>query len=166
MQALMAYLGLEIGFLFQQPQRFASAIERLRDTGDVELADYLQLTRSGWSEGLIERRHALEHKGWRLPDMQYIEQPDGTVRVLEPDVDRQLVSEFVTGMTNHLLGFVEDLIALAVQRGIADVGDLIDIPPEERDEAHVKRFQFGVPALQPTKRFWRLRYSENGFYGS
>ena len=60
-------------------------------------------------------------------------------------------------MTNHLLGFVEDLIALAVQRGIAGVGDLIDIPVEERDEAHVKRFRFGVPTRQPTERFWRLR---------
>lgn len=165
-QVLTGYLGLEIGFLFQQPQKFAAVLERLQATGDVELAEYLQLTRTGWSELLIERRHALEHQGWRLPDMRYIEQPDGMVRAVEPDVDGLPVSEFVARMTNHLLGFVEDLIALAVQRGIADIGDLIDIPPGERDEAHVKRFRFGVPALQPTERFWRLQYSTKGFYGS
>lgn len=163
---LMSYLGLDIGFLFQKRQEFASALEHLRATGDVELANYLELTRSGWSEVLIERRHSLEHKGWRLPDLRYVEQPDGTVRLVEPEVDGQAVSTFVARMTNHLLGFAEDLLALAVQRGIARVGDLIDIPPEHRNPVHVKRFRFGVPALQPRERFWRLKYEDNGFYDS
>lgn len=165
-QEVSTYLGINIGFLFQQPPKFQAGLAQLRASGDLELAEYLSRTRSGWSEVLIERRHSLEHKGWRLPDVRYIERPGGQVEVLEPEVDNQSVSEFATVMTSHLLGFVEDMLALAVQRGLAGTGDLIDTPIESRDPAHVRRFRLGVPALQPNDRFWRLRYSELGFYGS
>jgi len=165
-QALLSYLNLDIGYLFQRQPKFAAALERLRAAGDSELANYLESTRSGWLEALILRRHALEHEGWRVPDVRYVPQSDGNVLVIEPDVDGRPVSEFVSTMIDRLLAFIEDMLALAVQRGIKDIGDLIDIPKEERDPANAKRFRLGSPALQPEVRFWRLRYTEHGFYNS
>ena len=166
LQDLLSYLDIEIGFLFQKQPRFLEGLERLRAAGQAELAEYLDSTRRGWSETLIERRHALEHKGWRLPDVRYAEQPDVALLVVEPEVDGRPLTEFVATMLDRLLGFVEDMLAYSVQKGITDIGDLIDTPKQNRDPANVKRFRFGLPALQPDEGFWRLRYSERGFHNS
>lgn len=166
LQQLLSYLDVEVGFLFQKQARFSEGLERLRAAGQAELADYLDSTRRRWSETLIERRHALEHKGWRLPDLRYVEQPDGSLLVIEPEVDGQPITRFVATILDRLLAFAEDMLAYAVQKGIAEVGDLIEIPKEDRDPANVKRFRFGVPAHQPNERFWHLRYSERGFHDS
>ena len=165
-QVLLLYFDLNIGFLFQQQPKFAAASESLRAAGDSDLAGYLERTRSGWLEALTKRRHALEHKGWCVPDVHYIAQSDGSVLVVEPDIDCRPISEFVSTTIDRLLGFIEDMLAVAVQRGIKDIGDLIDIPKEKRDPANAKRFRLGIPALQPGERFWRLRYTDYGFYGS
>lgn len=162
-QDLLTYLDLNVGFLFQKDSKFAAGVERLRAEGQSQLADYLQATRLTWSNTLLERRHALEHKGWRLPDLRYIDQPNGVVLAVEPDVDGRPVSEYVATMLDRLLVFVEDMLVLAVQRGIADIGDLIDIPKESRTPAEFRRFRFGLPALQPNEPFWRLGYDSRPF---
>lgn len=132
LQEVLSYLDLDIGFLFQKQQKFTEGLERLHAAGETELADYLDSTRRGWFETLLERRNALEHKGWRLPDVRYVEQPGGALLVIEPEVDGQPLTQFVARMLEHLLALVEDMLAYAVQAGIADVGGLIDIPKDER----------------------------------
>ncbi len=166
LQELLSCLDTDIGYLFQKQPKFVAALERSRAAGESELADYLESTRSGWSETLLERRHALEHKGWRLPEVRYVEQRDSSVLAAEPEVDGRPVSGFVSTVLERVLAFAEDMLAFAVQRGIADIGDLIDIPKEDRNPGNVTRFRFGVPALQLHERFWRLRYSQYGFSDS
>lgn len=166
LQALLSYVDVEIGILFQRESRFLAGVEQLRRAGETAFADYLAATRQGWSEVLIERRHALEHKGWRLPDVRYVEQADGSLSMIEPEVNGQPVSQFASRMLDRLLGFVEDTLAFAVQRGLAGSADLIDTPKAERDPGNVKRFRLGLPALQPNERFWQLRYTGLGLMDS
>ncbi|MDO8680383.1 MAG: hypothetical protein Q7R30_17840 [Acidobacteriota bacterium] len=162
LQALLSYLDVEIGMLFQKEPRFLRELERLRESGAIELADYLAGTRKGWSEPLIKRRHVLEHEGWRLAEARYVGGEDGPMTFIEPVVDGLPVSEFSSKMLDQLLGFVEDALAFAVQRRIGEGLDLIDTPRAERDSANVKRFRLGSPALQPNQQFWRLRYTGLG----
>ena len=81
---------------------------------------------------------------------------------IEPIVDELTVSEFSSKMLDHVMGFVEDMIAFAVQKRISGTLDLIEIPRAERDPDNVKRFRLGSPELQPNQRFWRLKYSGLG----
>jgi len=166
LQELVAYLGMDIRCLFQKESVLEAALERLRVDGDSQLAEYLASARVRWSQTLMHRRNALEHEGWRLPDVRYVEEPSGSVSVLEPQVDGVAVSDFVAYILGQTLAFVEDMLALCVQRGIADVGNLIDIPKDQRDPGNVKRFRFGSPVLQPHEHFWELRYNEGGFDAS
>jgi hypothetical protein len=163
LQELVAYLGTDIGCLFQKRSSFEAALEKLRVDGDNQLAKYLASTRAGWSETLMHRRNALEHEGRSLPDGRYVEEPSGFVSFLEPQIDGIAVSHFVEHVLGQTLAFVEDMVALCAQRGIADVGNLIDIPKDQRDPGNVKRFRLGVPVLQSHEQFWELRYSEGGF---
>jgi len=163
LQGVVAHLGTDIHCLFQKKSAFEAALEKLRVDGDYQLAEYLASTRAGWSETLTQRRNALEHEGWRLPDGRYVEEPSGSVTFLEPQIDGIAVSHFVEHMLGQVLAFVEDMVALCAQRGIADVGGLIDIPKDQRDPGDAKRFRFGVPVLQPHEHFWELRYCQGGF---
>lgn len=133
LQELVAYLGIDIRCLFQKESPFEAALETLRADGDCQLAEYLASTRVRWSQTLMHRRNALEHEGWRLLDVRYVEGPGESVTVLEPQVDGMAVSDFSAYILGQTLAFVEDMVALCVQRGIADIGNLIDIPKDQRD---------------------------------
>lgn len=165
-QVVSSYLGLEIGFVFKEESKFLTALEVLRQSDASELADYLAGARQGWSATLINRRIALEHRGWRLSDAIYLENRDGSVTFKEPSVDDLPVSKFSAKMLDHLLGFVEDILAFAVQRRVRPTLDLIDVPQANRDDGNVKRFRLGSPKLQPYQQFWRLRYTGLGLSGT
>jgi len=165
-QHVLSYLNVNVDFLFQKPQRFTKGLTQLHTAGMTELADYLDKTRSGWSDTLVQRRNNLEHEGWRLPDVRYIQKPSGVVTVIEPEVDGRPVTEFVSYMQDRLFAFVEELLAYAVQRGIAGFADVVEIPKEKRDPKNVIRFRVSVSAIEPEACFWRLRYNERGFQDS
>lgn len=162
-QDVLAFLDLDVGFLFAKPASFEAGVKKLRESGQEILGDYLDATRAGWSERLINRRNKLEHEGWRLDDVLHPPAPNGVPRMVEPEVEGVLVSEWVPEMLGHVLAFVEEAVAYAVQRIMApNNAALAEYPLESRDPTIVRRFYVVWPSLEPAK-LWQLRYVPEGF---
>lgn len=158
MRSLAAELGLEIGFLFQKQSTFDARLATLRESDPV-LATYLEAARR-WSEPLVQARNAIEHEGWVLPGVRYLDEA-GTVRALEPAIRGKPATDFTRDAFHDLCCFVEELTAYGLQRKMPPGVTITEVPPERRSGREPGRFAFtpakgGLPS-------WKLRYSDLPF---
>jgi hypothetical protein len=161
MQAVTSDLQVNIGFLFQKPAGFDAGIAILEKT-DPDLAEYLRKTRD-WSERLLGRRNAVEHEGWILPPVTYV-QKNGRVNAIEPSIAGQPVSEFVAIILDRLACFVEELTAHCLQRQLPTGITITELPLADRDKEMPERFRVtlangGMPA-------WRIVFHQSSFENS
>ena len=138
MQGVAAELQVNIGFLFEKQAGFDAGLAAL-EPSDRALAKYLRQARL-WSDRLVGCRNAVEHKGWRLPDVTYA-RTDGGVKAAEPLVDGQPVSEFVTFMFDRLTCFVEEVTAHCLQRRLRAGVTFTELPLAHRPAEMPKRFR-------------------------
>lgn len=138
MQGVSAELQVNTGFLFQKQAGFDAGLAAL-ETSDPALAGYLRQARL-WSERLVGRRNAVEHEGWRLPDVTYA-RTEGGVKAAEPLIDGQPVSEFVTFMFDRLTSLVEDVTAHCLQRLLPSGVTFTELPLAHRPAEMPERFR-------------------------
>jgi hypothetical protein len=159
MQEVLRSLGIDIGFLYKQVATFDQKIQETAKSAPV-LSDYLRETRTHWSERFSRTRIALEHGSWVLPKIRYEEKLAGT-RAIEPDIDGQLMSQFIAHMLDRLCCFVEDLCAYALQARMDARISITEIPITKRPPEFPRRFQSmlvggGLP-------IWILKYHDGTF---
>jgi hypothetical protein len=158
LQNLGKELGVNIGFLFQQPDTFERRVSELAKT-DPALAEYLRQTRL-WSEPLMKSRIDLEHGTWVLPRVAY--QPSGTSMIaVEPMVAGQPISEFVRFSFDRLACFVEEFTCHCLQRRMPSGITIAEIPLSKRTAEAPERFRLtlaegGLPA-------WRIEFHASKF---
>lgn len=159
MQAVLRASGLEIGFLYKQQDTFVNGIKNLRQK-NPQLAEYLSQTRTKWFQRMTDCRIALEHNTWMLPKVRY-DAVGNSIRVIEPQVDGQPVTEFVSHVADRLCCFTEDLIAHALQAQMPTGMSITEIPHAERKPEIVERFQ---PALVGGGALlWTIAYHDSKF---
>ena len=159
MQEVLRTLNVDIGFFYKKPSAFATGIARLRQQ-NVSLADYLELTRVKWSERLRNCRDSLEHGNWVLPRVSH-ETDFSSVRAIEPLVDGQPVTEFVTHVVDRVCCFVEELCAHALQTRMPEGISIAQVALAERKPEVVERFHpvlvgGGMP-------IWTISYHDSKF---
>jgi len=138
MQGVAAELQVNVGFLFQKQAPFEAGVAALQ-ASNPQLADYLRQTRQ-WSEVLVGRRNAVEHEGWRLPDVVY-GRADNGVKATQPTVDGRSVSEYVAFMFDRLSWFVEDVTAHCLQNLLPRGITITELPREQRHADVPERFR-------------------------
>jgi hypothetical protein len=158
MQDLGNELQTNIGFMFQQRGAFEAGITALQDT-DRSLAEYLRQTRA-WSEPLVESRNAIEHSGWTLPRVTYVQTGSG-VAAVEPEVSDRPVTTFVKFMLDRLCCFVEEFTAHCLERQMPDEVTITEIPRLARLAEAPERFRLTL-ALGGLIR-WSIAYHTTPF---
>jgi hypothetical protein len=124
------------------------------------LADYIEETRTKWSERLTICRTGLEHGTWVLPKVRY-ETQGNTIKAIEPMVDGQPVTEFVAHISDRVNCFVEDVIVHALESQMPEGISISEIPTAERPREIVERFQ---PALVGGGMpIWKILYHDSKF---
>jgi hypothetical protein len=157
LQVPLNTLGMDIGFFFQKAPTFERSAARLRESGDLELADYLTTVRKNWSESFLELRRRHVHEGWRLDRFAYPRVGPAEVRFAEPTVAEIPLVAFAKRSANRLCAATENLIAHAISRTLWSATMLREIPPEMRDSDRCVRFELALAGDGPP---WRLSYSE------
>ena len=158
MQTVTTVLQVNIGFLFQKSNSFDKGLTALEKSSPL-LAAYLRETRK-WSELLIDSRIALEHAGWMLPRIKYLE-ASGAIRVEEPQISGEPVSEFVQYMMDRISCFVEEVTTHCFQAQMPAGFTVTEIPLAQRDPEIPERFQLtlangGMP-------IWNIMYHQSAF---
>jgi hypothetical protein len=160
MQEVLRTLGVEIGFLFRQQDTFEKEVAKLKSKSP-ELAEYLTQARTKWSERLVLQRNAIEHQGWPLPRVQYVQEQSGKVRVVEPLIDGQPVTDFIAFMVDRVCCFVEEMSAYALQAKMPNGLSINEIPIAERKEEIKERFQLAL--VGGGMPIWTLSYHDSKF---
>jgi hypothetical protein len=152
-------LGVEIGFLFQKQSLFDAGVAAL-DASDAPLAAYLRATRAAWSETLVQRRNAIEHTGWVLPQPMY-RAANGGVIVVEPEIDGRRATEYVASMLDRVTCFGEEFTTHCLQRLLPQDVTVTEIPRAARVEVMPERFSLtlAVGGLAP----WTIAYHMTTF---
>ena len=158
MQSVTKALQINIGFLFQKQNSFEKGIMGL-EKSDPSLGAYLRVTRK-WSERLINSRNAIEHEGWMLPRVKYIEDSGG-IRAEEPEISNQKVSDFVKFIMDRLCCFVEEVTAHCLQAKMPAGISVTEIPLSQREPEMPERFQ--VTLTNGGKPTWNMMYHQNTF---
>lgn len=133
MQAVAGELGVNLGFLFQKQAGFEGGLARLATT-DPALAEYFRRTRE-WSEVLIGRRNAIEHEGWRVPDVVYSHGGSSVVPT-EPTIEGQPLTAFVALIFDRLSCFVEEVTAHLLQKPLIEGITITEVPRAQRPQRH------------------------------
>jgi hypothetical protein len=158
MQRVTSALGVNIGFLYQKAASFERGVAAFAQT-DAPLAAYLLEARR-WGDKLVEARNGLEHGGWQLPRIVYTENA-GTISAAEPTIDGQLLTEFVTQMTDRLICFVEDVTVHCIQSRMAQGMSITQIPLSQRAVEMPARFR---PTLtNGGMPLWQIDYHASVF---
>jgi hypothetical protein len=159
MQILLRTLGLDIGFLYQKDSAYATGQTKIRQQ-DPALADYLQETRTKWSQHTIHCRNNFEHT--IAGQLKVKVQVNGnSVTAPEPQVDGQPITVFVRHIADRVCCFVEDLLAHALQSHFPAGISIGEIPVTERKPEIVERFK---PALVGGGTpLWTIAYHDNKF---
>lgn len=158
MQEITKVLGIKIDFLFKKQSAFENEIKKL-EKDDSHLVAYLRETRK-WSELLISSRNAIEHEGWILPKMRYVE-VSGIIRADEPEISGQKVSDFVKFIMDRLMCFVEEVTAHCLKAQMPAGISVTEIPLSQRESDIPQRFQLtltngGMP-------IWNIAYHQSSF---
>jgi hypothetical protein len=158
MQTLTKGLGTDIGFLFQKADTFANGLAAM-EKFDPFLAEYVKQTRP-WSERLMDCRNAIEHKGWKLPQIRYANS-GGTVQADEPEVLGQRLTEFVKYILDRVICFVEDVTMHSLQAHMPPGISVTEICLSKRESEIPLRFQVTLASGgMPT---WHIRYHQSAF---
>lgn len=158
LQSVTKALQVNIGFLFQKQSSFDKGIMGL-ETSDPSLAAYLREARK-WSERLINSRNAIEHEGWMLPRVKYIED-SGVIRGEEPEISGQRLSDFVKFIMDRLCCFVEEVTAHCLQAKMPPGISVTEIPRSQRKPEMPERFQ--VSLTNGAKPIWCIVYHQSKF---
>jgi hypothetical protein len=160
MKGLMKILDANIGFLFQKESAFKNGVARLR-TNDPALANYLVETRAKWCERLLKiRNDLLEHGTWSLERVRY-ELSGTSVHVIEPLVDGQPVTDFVSHIVDRICCFVEELCTHALQARMRNDVSITEMPLSERKPENVTRFR--VALVGGGTSLWTIAYHDTKF---
>jgi len=159
MQTLALELDVNIGFLFQKQAAFEAGLGALA-AQDPPFAAYVEQARARWSETLLSRRNAIEHDGWRLPDVTYVRSGSG-VGARAPLVDGQEVVPYAGFMFDRLSCFVEEVTAHLLQRRLIDGVTITEVPPDKRAAVAPERFRvtLATGGLTP----WTITYHTTAF---
>jgi hypothetical protein len=160
MQNVAQLLKVNIGFLFKKPGAFAKGVSDLERT-DPALAEYLRQSRA-WSERLITIRNDVEHDGLALPRVAYSRADDGKIRMQEPQLSGQTVSEFVMTMLDRLSCFVEEVTVHCLQKQMPAGVDVTEIPLADRDGEETA-VRFRLMLTLGGRAPWAIAYHEEGF---
>ena len=159
MQALALEFGVNIGFLFQKQAAFQAGLAALA-AQDPPLAAYLVQTRNQWSETFVNRRNAIQHQGWRLPDVTYVRAGSG-IGAKAPVVDGQEAAPYAAFMFDRLSCFVEEVTAHLLQRRLKDGVTITEVPHDQRVVDVPERFRvtLAIGGLTP----WTIAYHSTAF---
>ena len=158
MQEVTKALGIKIGFLFKKQGTFENGVKIL-EKDDPHLAAYLTMTRK-WSERLINSRNDMEHEGWILSKVRYIED-SGIIRADEPEISGQKVSDFVKFIMDRLLCFVEEVTAHCLKVRMPAGLSVTEIPFFQRESDIPQRFQ--VTLTNGGMPIWNIAYHQSSF---
>jgi len=158
MQNLSKELQVDIGFLFKKQTNFETGIAALQST-DPLLAEYLRQTRS-WSELLVESRNAIEHTGWTLPRVNYVQVGSG-ITAQEPLISNQPFTALISFMLDRLCCFVEEFSVHCLKKQMPAEITIREIALADRLAEMPERFQVtlsggGYPA-------WKISYHSSLF---
>lgn len=157
---LMDQLNLDIGFFFKGEKEFTKGITNLQKNNQLDLAFYLQEVRLNWHSNLQELRVNHEHRGWSLPEVEYIPIPPSSLQIILPKVDGIYIDDFAIRTTNRLLLFIENILAYAIQNNCAACPYyLVEIPSENRNPENPQRFKL-LPRGLSVDIPWKLTYTE------
>jgi hypothetical protein len=126
---------------------------------DRALANYLRQTRT-WSERLQQCRNDIEHKGWILPSITY-SRSDDTIKVNEPSISGQPVTEFVAFVFDRLSCFVEELTVYCLQREMPPEVTIAEIASAQRLKEAPERFR--VTLVRGGLPVWQIAYHHSAF---
>ncbi len=158
MQEVAKVLQVNIGFLFKKQSTFENGL-RILEKDDPHLATYLKATRI-WSEQLINSRNAIEHEGWILPKLRYVE-VSGIIRADEPEIAGQKVSTFVKFIMDRLICFVEEVTAHCLKARMPMGISITEIPLSQREAEIPQRFQ--VTLTNGGMPIWDITYHQSSF---
>ena len=113
-----------------------------------------------WLESLREWRIAMEHGSYVLPKMQYRQDANGKVHLVEPEaIGLPLRAYFGTALS-HLYRFVEEVIVWCVGRSLPAPMIMTEIPVSQRDPNKVERFKVTLKGYGDP---WVISYSDDDF---
>ena len=145
LQYLTKKYNLDFGFFFQKEKDFKNGINFLKtrnDKDDGVLVETLTVNRP-WHNLFNEIRRKIEHEGFSPGDIKYRKNED-SIEVLVPKINDKAINEIVEIFWENVFHFVEDIIAITIDKNLKDPMLIVQIPKDKRDPSLPIKYTVGL----------------------
>lgn len=152
---------VNIEFLFASEKKFEDGIVKFRakHSGDLFkfFTDMLRDERKQWFSTFVDMRNKIEHKGFKLPNVQHILQ-NGKITGVFPLMDGKEMTIVLEILWNNLFNFCEDAVVMMFATKIKEDSGIgiIQIPPELRDDIMPVRYKIAL--MPPPELLKKLEF--------
>lgn len=153
--------GVNIEFLFQKDKKLEDGIKRFKVRHPGELFEYftdmLIHERDQWFSTFISMRIKIEHHGFKLPEIEYLQDNARLIPVL-PKMDAKDMTETLNLIWENLWQFCEDVIVMIFATKLKTVSNLgiQHIPPHLRDPK--KPIKYKIAVMPPPELLVKMEF--------
>ncbi len=148
LQKLCKRYDLDIGFFFQDDKKFKKRADALveKDPNIKTVIEMLTNDRQ-WYSVFNEIRNQIEHHGFSPGNVKYQHSTGSEVVVLIPKINGKEIDKVVKIMSANISDFIEDLIAMTINRKIAPFY-VVTIPEDRRDPSLPLKYTISIDGLR------------------
>ncbi len=149
LQKLSKTYGLDIGFFFQDGVAFQKGVNKFsaEERPDTKAIVEMLTNDRKWHTVFSKIRIAIEHGGFTLGNVKYQHETGDKVIVYVPRINDKEIDEVVTIMSSNVLNFIEDLIAVTINRNLKNGFYVIQIPEDKRDPSLPIKYTIGIDGI-------------------
>jgi len=150
LQNLSKTYGLNIGFFFQDNIAFQKGADKFSSEKRLDTQSILEMLINDrkWHTTFNEIRIAIEHGGFSLGNIKYQHDTDGKVVVYVPRINDKEIDEVVTIMSSNVLNFIEDIIAVTINKNLKNGFNVVLIPEDKRGPSLPIKYTIGIDGVR------------------
>ena len=138
------YMGYPVEFIFsEEEEKFKKGLKKFplseEDKLFKNLKDVIHNHRDNWYSDFRKIRNKIEHKGYKLPDVQYIINK-GKIVAIYPTFEEQSIEEYLEIANGNLTTLCEEVIAYILSLKLPEPWTIVEISKDKRDPTMPIRF--------------------------
>lgn len=148
---LAGFMGYNISFAFSNEKKYLEKREKfLSQNSDNKYQKFCEMidgNRKAWHSTFIKIRDAIEHDGFKLPEIEYVLDKDDRIKAIYPTINSQGIEIILEICWINLFHLCEDIIVFLLSTKLRDPLIIISIPEDKRDPSHPVKYKVTIKNL-------------------
>ncbi|XOA43054.1 MAG: SEC-C metal-binding domain-containing protein [Candidatus Nealsonbacteria bacterium] len=145
---IAGYMGYNISFAFSHKEKYLKKKEKFlvnnSDDKFQKFCEMIENDRKTWRSTFIKMRDAIEHDGFKLPEIKYVLDKNDQIKPIYPTINYQTIEDVLEICWLNLFRFCEDTTVFLLSTKLRDPFIMVSIPRDKRDSVNPIKYKVTV----------------------